>query len=69
MDRQVCVIKTVAYRARTDTRTDKKVKTEGPKILSNDIFYFKTVVIGGPIPEIVKIIIFYLNFLVGVLEL
>ena len=38
MDRQVCVIKTVAYRARTDTqthaRTDKKVKTEGPKILS-----------------------------------
>ena len=33
MDRQVCVIKAVAYRVRTDTRTDKKVKTEGPKIL------------------------------------
>ena len=50
MDRQVSVIKTVAYRARTDTqkhatRADKKVKTEGPKILSNDIFYFKTVMI------------------------
>ena len=29
--------------------TDKKVKTEGPKILSNDIFYFRTVIIGGPI--------------------
>ena len=47
MDRQVCVIKTFAYRARTDTQTDKKVKTERPKILSNDIFYFKTVIIGG----------------------
>ena len=43
------MIKTVAYRAGTDTRTDKKVKTEEPKILSNDIFYFKTVNIGGPI--------------------
>ena len=49
MDRQVCVIKTVAYRAQTQAaRTDKKVKTEGPVILSNDIVYFKTV-IGGPI--------------------
>ena len=52
MDRQVCVIITVAYRARTDTqtppaRTDKKVKTEGPKILSNCIFYFKTMIISG----------------------
>ena len=34
----------------TDTRqTDKSLKTEGPKILSNYIFYFKTVIIGGPI--------------------
>ena len=33
----------------TDRRTDRKVKTEGSKILSNDIFYFKTVIIGGPI--------------------
>ena len=33
----------------TDTGTDKKVKTEGPKIFSNYIFYFKTVIIGGPI--------------------
>ena len=32
------------------TRTDRlKVKTEGPKILSNDVFYFKTVIICGPI--------------------
>ena len=32
------------------TRTDKKVKAEGPMISSNDIFYFKTVmIIGGPI--------------------
>ena len=53
MDRQVCVIKTVAYRANTDTHTDtwtdKSLKTEGPMILSNDIFFFKTVIIGGPI--------------------
>ena len=57
MDRQVNVIKTVAYRARIDThtklmphatRTDKSLKTEGPMILSNDIFYFRTVIIGGP---------------------
>ena len=34
----------------TDTGTDKKVKTERPKILPNEIFYFKTVMlIGGPI--------------------
>ena len=32
----------------TDTGTDKSLKTEGPKILSNDIFYFRTVIIGGP---------------------
>ena len=48
VDRQVCVIKTVAYRAWTDTGTDKSLKTEGPKILSNDICYFMTVIIGGP---------------------
>ena len=29
-------------------RTDKSLKTEGPMILSIDIFYFKTVIIGGP---------------------
>ena len=33
----------------TDGRTDKCLKTEGPMILSIDIFYFKTVIIGGPI--------------------
>ena len=57
VDRQVCVIKTVAYSLRTDrhtdrhtdTWTDKSLKTEGPIILSNDIFYFRTVIIGGPI--------------------
>ena len=56
MDRQVCVVKNVAYRARTDTqtnatRTDKKVKTEGRKILPNDIFFFRTpiIFIVGPI--------------------
>ena len=48
IDRKVCVIKTMAYKTRTDRRADKKVKTEEPKILSNDIFYFKTVIIGGP---------------------
>ena len=56
VDRQACVIKTVAYSLRTDrhtdtqteTWTDKSLKTEGPKILSNDIFYFSTVIIGGP---------------------
>ena len=57
VDRQGCVIKTVAYSLRTDrhtdtqthTGTDKSLKTEGPKILSKDIFYFRTVIIGGPI--------------------
>ena len=59
MDRQGCVIKTVAYSLRTyrhtdtqthtHTGTDKSLKTEGPKILSNEIFYFRTVFIGGPI--------------------
>ena len=34
------------------TRTDKSLKTEGPKILSNDIFYFRTVIIGGPNKEV-----------------
>ena len=53
MDRHVFVIKTVAYRAKTDTQThtwtDKKVKTVGPMILSIGIFYLKTVmIIGGP---------------------
>ena len=56
VDRQVCVIKTVAYRVNTDTQThrhtdtwtDKTLKTEGPRILSNDIFFFKKVIIGGP---------------------
>ena len=56
VNRQVCVIKTVAYRANTDTHThrhthtwtDKSLKTEGPMILSVDIIYFKTVIIGGP---------------------
>ena len=34
----------------TDGQTGRKIKTEGPKILSNYIFYFKTVmIIGGPI--------------------
>ena len=34
----------------TDTGTDRSLKTEGPKILSNyDIFYLKTMIIGGPI--------------------
>ena len=28
-------------------RTDKSLKTEEPKILSNDIYYFKIVIIGG----------------------
>ena len=36
----------------TDTWTDKSLKTEGPKILLNDIFYFRTVIIGGQINEI-----------------
>ena len=67
VDRQVCVIKTVAYSLRTDrhtdrqtdrhtdTWTDKSLKTEGPKILSNDIFYFRTVIIGGPIQYIMSL--------------
>ena len=33
----------------THRGTDKTLKTEGPMILSNDIFFLKTVIIGGPI--------------------
>ena len=29
--------------------TDKSLKTEGPKILSNDIFYLRTMIIDRPI--------------------
>ena len=29
----------------------KSLKTEGPMILSIDIFYFRTVIIGGPIKK------------------
>ena len=53
VDRQGCVIKTVAYSLRTDSQTDgrteKSLKAEGSMILSIDIFYFNTVIIGGPI--------------------
>ena len=31
----------------TNGQTDRKVKTERPQIFPNDIFYFKTMVIGG----------------------
>ena len=31
----------------THIMTDRKVKTESPKIFSNDIFYLKTVIIGA----------------------
>ena len=57
VDRQDCVIKTVAFslltdtHRHTDTGTDKSLKTEGPKILSNDIFYFRTMIFGGPIKK------------------
>ena len=63
------MIKTVAYSLRTDRHTDrqtethtdtwtyKSLKTEGPKILSNDIFYFRTVIIGGPIPVTSSVVV------------
>ena len=67
VDWQGCVIKTEAYRAntdrqtdtQTDTGTDKSLKTEGPKILSNDNFYFRTVIIGGPMK--IKVILYVLS--------
>ena len=40
------------------TRTDKSLKTEGPKILSNDIFYFGTEIIGDPIKLLSRLISF-----------
>ena len=43
----------------TDTGTDKSLKTEGPKILSNDNFYFRTVIIGGPMK--IKVILYVLS--------
>ena len=53
MDGHFFVIKAVAYSLRTDrqthTGTDTSLKTEVPEILSNGIFYFRTVIIGGPI--------------------
>ena len=42
----------MAYSLRADRHPHgqkKSLKTEGPMILSIDIFYFKTVIIGGPI--------------------
>ena len=43
---------TAAYSLQTDTHTHTHGQT---KILSNDIFYFRTVIIGGPIDrEILK---------------
>ena len=69
MDQQVCVIKAVAYSLWTDrqtadvTWTDKSLKNEGPMILSIDIFYFKTVIIGGPIHFFISVVkTFYLQF-------
>ena len=45
---QICGLQKVD-RLTHASRTDKKVKTEGPEILLNNIFYFKNVVIDGPI--------------------
>ena len=42
---------TDTHTSQKQTQTDKKLKTEGTKILSNDIFYPKTVIIGGPTIE------------------
>ena len=53
MDLQVCVFKTMATEReqthrqthrQTDIDTVRTVKTEGPKILSNDIFYLLTLI-------------------------
>ena len=41
MDRQVCVIKTVAYRTRTDTQTDKKVISFTLRLWSLAVQQFK----------------------------
>ena len=46
---QNCGVQPADRHTHTHTGTDKSLKTEGPKILSNDIFYFRTVIIGGPI--------------------
>ena len=47
VDRQVGMIKQTHTQHSHSTLTDKKVKTEGSKILSNYIFYFRTVIIVG----------------------
>ena len=52
---QNCGVQSADRHTHTNTaheRTDKKVKTEGPKILSNYIFYFKPVITGGPISSL-----------------
>ena len=46
---QNCGVQPADRQTQTDTGTDKSLKTEGSKILSNDIFYLRTVIIGGPI--------------------
>ena len=46
----------------THTRTDKSLKTEGPMILSIYIFYFKTVIIGGPISAHPLFILLYSKY-------
>ena len=43
---QICGVQSLDRQ--TESQMDRqKFKTEGPTILSNDIFYFKTVIIGG----------------------
>ena len=45
---QNCGLQSVDRQTESQTHatwTDKSLKTEGPKILSNDIFYFRTVII------------------------
>ena len=65
VDWQGCVIKTVAYSLRTDGRTDgrqtdrQKFKNWGTYVLSIDLFYFKTVIPGGPTMK--KYITFFLH--------
>ena len=49
MDWQVCEMKSVTIsHVQTDTHTDSKVKTEGPKIMCIDIRYLHSVVIVCP---------------------
>ena len=65
MDWQVCVTKSCDMHyvnTHTDGLTDRKLKTEGPKITYKDIWHLQTAIIGSPEPEVNILMGFLLKY-------